>query len=178
MSPTILLLCGLGVSDALAVHLRERGFVLAVPEPHERWIDALARVGADAVVLGISEAALQVLERHRWPGNIRELRNVVERTVILLQGDIIQPADLPPEVRGRGRSRPARGGATDLIELPDEGVDLEEVERSLVVQALERVHGSRTGAAHLLGITRFAVLARVRKYGLENVGRLRVGEEA
>jgi two-component system response regulator AtoC len=117
-------------------------------------------------VTGTAARAMDMLQRYRWPGNVRELRNVVERTVILLQGDVIQPADLPPEIR---LSPTATGsGAGCPFILPEEGVDLEAVERGLLEQSLGRTGGNQSAAARLLGITRYALRYRMEKFGLEN----------
>jgi DNA-binding NtrC family response regulator len=107
---------------------------------------------------GLSFAAQQELAAYEWPGNVRELRNVIERAVILEQGELISPRHLTL-------------GWTDVmteaaIRLPEGGIALEEVEKSLVAQALERTNGNQTEAAKLLKITRFALRTRMKKFGL------------
>ncbi len=117
-------------------------------------------------VQGTSAGAMEMLQRYRWPGNVRELRNVIERTVILLPGEIIQPSDLPPEIRlspGTGRG----SGASCPFVLPEDGVDLEAVERGLLEQALTRTSGNQSAAARLLGITRYALRYRMEKFGVD-----------
>jgi transcriptional regulator with GAF, ATPase, and Fis domain len=109
-------------------------------------------------VRGISAGALRLLEGHRWPGNIRELRNAIERAMLLIDGESIEPEDVAT------LSRPADAAA--LFRLPPEGVNLEEVERQLVTQALLRAGGNQTHAGQLLGINRDQVRYRIEKFGL------------
>jgi DNA-binding NtrC family response regulator len=116
-------------------------------------------------VKGTAGRAMEMLQRYRWPGNVRELRTVVERAVILLQGDVIQPSDLPPEIRVASS---ASGGSNPCpFVLPEEGVDLEAVERGLLEQALGRTNGNQSAAARLLGITRYALRYRMEKFGVD-----------
>jgi two-component system NtrC family response regulator len=108
----------------------------------------------------LAAESLRLLEDYHWPGNVRELQNTIERATILSRGRIIEPEDLPAEVR---RGVPLSG---DAIQLPAEGVTLEKVERELITQALDRTGGNRTRAAELLGISRHTLLYRIEKYGL------------
>jgi transcriptional regulator with PAS, ATPase and Fis domain len=108
-------------------------------------------------VRGLTPAAMSMLEQHRWPGNIRELRNVIERAMLLLERDWIGPEDLAALVRA---------GSPVLFRLPADGVNLEDVERQLLVQALERAGGNQTQAGHLLGINRDQVRYRIEKFHL------------
>ena len=109
--------------------------------------------------LQISDAAMQQLTGYHWPGNVRELKNTVERAVLLSDEDTLQPFDfLLPGSR-----------ATDeegFLPLPPSGIDLEQVERGFVQQALARSGGNRTRAARLLGLTRDQVRYRVDKFDL------------
>ena len=109
---------------------------------------------------GFDEAAVAILRAYNWPGNVRELRNVIERLVIRSRSEQIGREDL--ERCGVSLSGPTAGA----IELPDEGVSLEEVERRLVIQALERVSWNQKKAAGLLRISVDRMNARVKKYGL------------
>ncbi len=112
-------------------------------------------------VRGLSRAAEETLKAHGWPGNVRELRNLVERAVLLCEGERLEPADFESV---RGSRGPA--AATAGFELPAEGVNLEELERSLVVQALERTGGNQTRAAALLSVHRDQIRYRIEKFGL------------
>jgi two-component system response regulator AtoC len=114
-------------------------------------------------IKGVSEEALDLMQRYRWPGNVRELRNVVERIVILEPTDVIQARHLPPEIRySQGASQATSGPFI----LPEEGVDLEELERNLIQQALDRTSNNQSASARLLGISRYALRYRMEKHGL------------
>jgi DNA-binding NtrC family response regulator len=110
-------------------------------------------------VRGFTPAALGVLEAHRWPGNIRELRNAIERAMLLTDREWLVPEDFT------SISRNASGVAA-IFQLPAEGIKLEDVERQLLEQALQRVGGNQTHAAHLLGINRDQVRYRIEKFRL------------
>lgn len=107
--------------------------------------------------------AMKLLSEYHWPGNVRELENCLERAVIISSGPEITPADLPPEVAGIV----APGEPRKRFSLPGEGISLEDVEKDLIVQALERSGGNQSRAARLLGITRHTLLYRMEKYGLK-----------
>ena len=110
-------------------------------------------------VRGVTPEALEVLRTYRWPGNIRELRNAVERAMLLADEEWLMPEHFPMNV-GRRSSGQAFG-------LPEEGVSLESVERMLVLQALERTGWNHTRAATLLGLNRDQIRYRIEKFGLE-----------
>ncbi len=114
-------------------------------------------------VRGLSQSAENALRAYGWPGNVRELRNLVERAVLLCEGDQLQPSDF--DSLHTAKARPADGHGS--FELPAEGVSLEEVERSLVTQALDRVGGNQTRAAALLGLHRDQIRYRIEKFGLK-----------
>jgi two-component system response regulator AtoC len=109
----------------------------------------------------VSSAADEALMSHGWPGNVRELRNMVERAVLLSEGSVLQPSDFDSL-----RAGIAHVSDNGQFELPPEGVNLEEVERNLVVQALERTGGNQTKAATLLGLHRDQIRYRIEKFGL------------
>jgi DNA-binding NtrC family response regulator len=109
---------------------------------------------------GISRSALALLEAHPWPGNVRELRNVMERAVLLAERKWLEPDDFGG--MGQPRSRPD----PHPFVLPVEGIDLRELERDLVSQALARTGGNQTRAAALLGINRDQIRYRMEKFGL------------
>ncbi|MFT5686167.1 MAG: two-component system response regulator AtoC [Myxococcota bacterium] len=115
-------------------------------------------------VQGISATALSLLQSYPWPGNVRELRNVIERAIILESDELIEETHLPPEIRYSTASRAGLVGTTFL--LPEGGVDLEQVELSLVKQAMVRTESNQTAAAKLLGISRYALRYRLEKYGM------------
>ena len=111
----------------------------------------------------ITPEAMEALVTYQWPGNIRELENTIERVVILSHGDEIGLDDLPLEIRLNSRACvPAAAG----FALPEDGIDIEEVELDLVRQALVRSGGSIPKAAKLLGLTARTLEARMRRFGL------------
>ncbi len=116
-------------------------------------------------VRGLSPDALRALEGYGFPGNARELENIVERAVALATGQTIGLGDLPREVSGA-----AAQPTPSLVALPDEGCNLDdvvgEVERRLILQALEKSGGVRTQAARLLGVTLRSLRYRLQKHAL------------
>ena len=108
-------------------------------------------------ILGATPAAYTVLQRYGWPGNVRELRNVVERAMLLCDDDRLDRDDFAALSNGK---------PSDDIELPPNGVDLETLERSLVIQALRRSGGNQTRAATLLGLNRDQIRYRIEKFGI------------
>ena len=111
-------------------------------------------------IRGVTPEALQQLQRYPWPGNVRELRNTVERAMLLTEGDTLTAADMTSTSAG-----PVR--LSDRVELPAAGIDLEELERSLLVQALQRTGWNQTRAATLLGLNRDQIRYRIEKFQLE-----------
>jgi DNA-binding NtrC family response regulator len=111
-------------------------------------------------VRGVTADAMKRLTAYGWPGNIRELRNAVERAMLLAESDTLTADDF------------TLGGAvavhlSDRVELPASGIDLDQLERSLVVQALERTGWNQTRAATLLGLNRDQIRYRIEKFHLE-----------
>ncbi len=108
-----------------------------------------------------SNRALTRLEGHSWPGNIRELRNFCERMLILNADREIDLEQLPADLHGTAVRSNDEG-----FTLPDEGIQLDELEQEMIKQALDRTHGNRSRAARLLGLTRDTLLYRIKKYAL------------
>lgn len=124
-----------------------------------------------------SEDALGALSRYPWPGNVRELINFTERmTLVSHDTDLIELEDLPPEMLS---ARPVlathEGTGAPLVELPQEGVSLKDVERSLVEAALARTGGNVTEAARLLHMSRGSLRYRLEKMGLQQSASRRRG---
>ena len=111
---------------------------------------------------GVEKSLYATFNRYSWPGNIRELENVIERALVLDRDGVVGPDDLPDRLRATEQ----RFGNV-RIELPDEGISLEEVERELLLGALEKHAWNQTRAAVYLGITRSTLLYRMQKFGLE-----------
>jgi len=110
-------------------------------------------------IRSLSPAALKTLEAYPWRGNVRELRNALERAMLLADGNELHESHFPMLAGGEGELSTA-------ISLPHEGINLEELERSLVVQALERSGWNQTKAATLLGLNRDQIRYRIEKFDL------------
>jgi two-component system response regulator PilR (NtrC family) len=116
----------------------------------------------------ISPEAMEILVRHRWPGNVRELENIIERAVALETTDQLTPAGIPLQVRteSEGEGQPRLW----TVALPPEGIDLEDavsqIEKDLMLQALERTGWVQSRAAELLKLTFRAFRYKVKKYGI------------
>ena len=115
-------------------------------------------------VKGLTPDAQELLESYRWPGNVREICNVVERAVLLTEGDHVDVDSLPPEVRSQGEE----GEHPGSFSLGPAGVDLEQLERELLMEALRVAEGNRTEAGRLLGLSRHQIRNRLKKYGVES----------
>ena len=118
-------------------------------------------------ITGISREAMELLSRHDWPGNIRELENVIERAVALEATPAILPESLPPAIRG---DAPRTVAGSPIEALPDSGFDLEahvkEIERGYIAEALKRAGGVQVKAAELLGMSFRSFRYYVKKYNL------------
>ena len=120
-------------------------------------------------IRALSPDALRALDSYHFPGNVRELENIIERAVALATGPTLGLGDLPSEVSGEiSKATP------QLLELPESGCNLEEVlgelERRLLLEALERTGGVRTHAAKLLGVTLRSLRYRLAKHSLGDSG--------
>jgi transcriptional regulator with PAS, ATPase and Fis domain len=114
-------------------------------------------------VQGIDSSARRFLEGQEWRGNIRELRNAIERAVLSCRGDFLTERDLALDLGYRPRSTVQR---SKRFRLPAEGIDMEELEKDLLRQAMERSTGNQSRAATLLGLTRDQMRYRLKKFGM------------
>jgi len=141
--------------SVLAIHvpaLRERRADIVPLSEH--MLARLAAVhGRDGASL--SEAARSALERYDWPGNIRELKNAIERGLVFGKGTALSPEDLPEGIRA------ADSGTVAGMR------SLEEMEREVIQKTLEGTHYKITRAAEILGISRKTLLDKRKKYGLQ-----------
>ena len=141
--------------------LRERGAQDIAALAYNLLDQLRSRIGAGPA--RISDAALHHIVTYSWPGNIRELRNLLERILILADdAPAIEPGHLPPEIRtdAAAASRPGR----------EQPLTLEEVERRHIATVLEHTDGNRSEAARLLGIARATLYEKLDRYDLREVG--------
>ncbi|MBI5043303.1 MAG: sigma-54-dependent Fis family transcriptional regulator, partial [Nitrospirae bacterium] len=106
-------------------------------------------------IKGIHPDAISLMQSYNWPGNIRELENAIERSVIMSRGEYIVPSDLPIAVQ-----------SADKTEI-DAGKSIKDVEKNLIVKTLNETKNNRTKAAHLLGITRRTLLNKIKEYKIK-----------
>lgn len=122
---------------------------------------ALYRLDFKKKISGLAAEAKPILRAYHWPGNVRELRNIIERAMIFCD---------TPEIRAKDLALPlapaAMTTASDFV-LPETGIQLEEVEKSFLTQALALAQGNKTRAASLLGLSRDTFRYRLEKYGIE-----------
>jgi len=111
----------------------------------------------------IDPAAIELLNKYSWPGNIRELRNVMERAVILENADSIQVENLPGEIKNISVSAPESLKQYHFI-LPDEGIALEELEKQAILQALQRTNYNQSKASEFLHISRDTLRYKKKKH--------------
>jgi DNA-binding NtrC family response regulator len=114
---------------------------------------------------GFSAEAEELMMAYKWPGNVRELKNVVRGMVVLQETRVITPEHLPMEVAGSALRE--ERGRRDKFVLPAEGISLDEFEKDLILQALERAEHNKTKAAKLLKISYDSFRYQLKKFGLE-----------
>ncbi|AUX27467.1 Fis family transcriptional regulator [Sorangium cellulosum] len=177
------------------LYFRLNGVTLTIPPLRERALDIAPLVQLFAAraskaferprVPAVSAAAISLLERYPWPGNLRELRNVIERAVMLCTGETLLPEHLPAKMRDGGApAAPPRGAAppsgppapaaprgAEASAPPPRGAEPSEKQR--IIEALEKCVGNQTYAAELLGISRRTLVSRIKEYGLPRPRRPR-----
>jgi len=152
------------------LYFRIKGATVAVPPLRERredipvLIDHFIRETNEAhgtKVKGIGADARRVLMAHPWPGNARQLRNVLENMVVLAPGEKLTVEDLPEEIH----RRPGEIADAQLGQLA--GISIEEAERKLIGNTLKMVGGNREQAAKILGIGERTLYRKIKEYGLK-----------
>ncbi|MDF7798458.1 sigma-54 dependent transcriptional regulator [Pontiellaceae bacterium B1224] len=142
--------------------------VITLPPLRERQDDILLLLNHYLAVFneenakqieGFTPEAYDMLSNYGWPGNIRELRNLVERMVVLAHGKMLDVTDIPTQVREQ-----ASGG--DGVKI-DAELTVDEMEKRMVIQALEKTGGNRTKAAEKLGISRRTLHRKLNQYGIQ-----------
>ncbi|HXU37305.1 MAG TPA: sigma-54 dependent transcriptional regulator [Blastocatellia bacterium] len=119
-------------------------------------------VDANRKIEGLTASARNLVMSYSWPGNVRQLESAIERAILLCEGNEIQVEDLPVEIRQEGTSASAFN-----FKLPPEGISFEEVERSLITQAMEQTNWNITRAAKLLGLSFRTLQYRLEKFGMK-----------
>ena len=122
-----------------------------------------AKHGSDKI--SFDKEALEALSMFSWPGNVRELENTVERLLIMRSSDVIRFCDLPDKFREKSTRK------NGVVRLPDEGYSLEQLEREIVIEALERNAWNQAAAARFLRIPRHTLIYRIEKYNIEQTER-------
>ena len=117
-------------------------------------------------VKGLTPGALERLNSYHWPGNVRELKNVVERAMILGSGEQITEEHLPHLASQVKTESPQQSSSSGPYQLPPNGINLEELERDLLIQALQRSNGVKTKAGRLLGLNRDQIRYRMKNWGI------------
>src|SRR5687767_7118061 len=115
--------------------------------------------------INIDATARKLLNDYHYPGNVRQLESALERAILLSENDTITVDDLPPEMSSAGR--PASTNGDTQFKLPPEGVNFEDVERNLIMQAMDRTDNNITKSAKLLGLTFRTLQYRLEKFGFK-----------
>ena len=145
--------------------LRERKEDILILADHYLMIFALE---FKKPIQGISAEAKDALSRHSWVGNVRELRNVIERAVLFETGDILSLENIGfPATQVAHKSTSTQDVMEiDAIRIPSEGVCFEDIEKAFILKAMERSRGNKSKAAKLLGFSRETMKYRLKKYGV------------
>jgi len=115
-----------------------------------------------------STDARHLLEDYGYPGNVRQLESAIDRAILLCEDDKVTLDDLPPEMTHG--TRPSAAVADELFKLPAEGINFEDVERSLIMEAMDRTDNNITKSAKLLGLTFRTLQYRLEKFGIKKDG--------
>jgi Nif-specific regulatory protein len=142
----------LNVIPIMLPPLREREDDIALLATH--FLDIYASSSKKAI-RGFSEDVMKIFLSYHWPGNVREIQNVVEHAVILAKGELITENDLPQNLRG------------SISRSEGQTTSLKETERNLILKVLKNVRGNKYQAAKKLGITRSTLYGKMRKHGIE-----------
>ena len=119
----------------------------------------------DKDISGVSDAVMEILMRHSFPGNVRQLENIIEHAFVLCKGGVIQPGHLPTETVARPHGAMTARGHDSIGPHPER--PLESAEADAIIDALERSNGNKLEAARRLGISRTTLWRKLKKYGLE-----------
>jgi DNA-binding NtrC family response regulator len=120
---------------------------------------------ANREITGLTAAARKLIINYSWPGNVRQLESAIERAILLCEGNEIDVEDLPLEIRQSGEK-----ASNFSFKLPPEGISFEDLERSLIIQAMEQSGWNITRAAKLLGLSFRTLQYRLSKFGINRPG--------
>ncbi len=120
--------------------------------------------------ISLDAGAKKLLENYAYPGNVRQLESAIERAVLLCENDTITLDDLPPEMVNQTHPTTNAAASAEFFKLPPEGVNFEDVERSLIMQAMDRTDNNITKSARLLGLTFRTLQYRLEKFGFKRDG--------
>ena len=137
-----------------------------IPALVERFVKEFSAANG-GTVKGVDPAAMAALSAYSWPGNVRQLRNVVEKTVILAAGETVTAEDLPPEVTAPAEKPAPRDQEPPPAAAGGDGETLQAAERRQILAALEAAKGNRTKAAASLGISRRTLQRKLKEWGME-----------
>jgi len=120
----------------------------------------------------LSPESKQLLKEYKWPGNVREIKNAIERAVLLGDGNAILPEDISVSIRSYTNlaSSESREGKKLFLNIGPEGLSLVEAEKRLIAEVLKLSRGNRSKAAKMLGVSRPRLLRKIRRYGLDSKG--------
>ncbi len=124
------------------------------------------------LVKGLTTESKRMMNDYGWPGNVRQLESAIERAILLCEGDMITPDDLPSELQ-----QESRGTSAGAFKLPPEGISFEEVEKNLILQAMDQTDYNITKSAKLLGLTFRTLQYRLEKFGIKKPDGKGAGEE-
>jgi len=152
------------------LYFRIKGVSVSLPALRERPEDipllvehflqeAVEEIGSN--VRGVSDAAMQILVGHDWPGNVRQLKNAVRTMVVMCDRDRLDVQDIPPEISRRRQLTGASASPSNLA-----GVSLNDIEKKAIVDTLARTEGNREKAAKILGIGERTLYRKIKEYNL------------
>ncbi|MBI5675422.1 MAG: sigma-54-dependent Fis family transcriptional regulator [Nitrospirae bacterium] len=143
--------------------LRERSEDISILTKH--FLSYYARQYNNKKIKGFSHDAEKLMTSYNWPGNVRELKNLIERLVVLENTEVILPAHLPHWLSGA--PVPEAHPADKKFVLPEGGISLDEMEKDMIIQALERTNNNKTATAKLLNITYDSLRYQLKRFGLK-----------
>lgn len=159
------------------VYQRLKTLEISVPALRERWVDILALTKhflkmesqyQGQKMGGISTRALALLHGYDWPGNIRQLKSIITRAILMAQGDIILPEHLPPELHGTHAHLPVPEDDSECQEHPimsfPVGLTLKQIERKVILMTLAGQNGHQSKTAEILGISARTLRNKLRDY--------------